>query len=233
MALAAQILVVLDISVVNTALPSIGARPRPRRADDLQWLVTAYLMMSGGGLLLGGRISDLLSRRGVFLTGLALFTIASLVSGFADSGTQLIAARAVQGLSAALLTPSALSLIMTTYAGAQRKTALAMWGAVGSLGVAAGVLLGGAVTTWASWQFIFWINGPIGLVALLVGHRIIAKQTVTRPSLTDFDLPGAVTVIAGLGHPRSTPWAAPPPTAGGPCRPWQPWPSRPSWWWPS
>ena len=97
-------------------------------------------MMSGGGLLLGGRIADLLSRRRVFLTGLALFTVASLVSGFADTGGQLIAARAVQGLSAALLTPSALSLIMTTYAGAQRKTALAMWGAVGSLGVAAGVL---------------------------------------------------------------------------------------------
>ena len=106
-ALAAQILVVLDISVVNTALPSIG-RDLDLEGGDLQWLVTAYLMMSGGGLLLGGRIADLLSRRGVFLTGLALFTIASLVSGFADSGTQLIAARAVQGLSAALLTPSAL-----------------------------------------------------------------------------------------------------------------------------
>ena len=172
---------------------------------QLQWLVTAYLMMSGGGLLLGGRIADLLSRRGVFLTGLTLFTIASLVSGFADNGSQLIAARAVQGLSAALLTPSALSLIMTTYAGAQRKTALAMWGAVGSLGVAAGVLLGGAVTTWASWQFIFWINGPIGLVALIVGHRIIAKQPVTRPSLTDFDIPGAVIVIAGLGDPDLRP----------------------------
>jgi MFS family permease len=88
---------------------------------------------------------------------------------------------------------------MTTYAGAQRKTALATWGAVGSLGVAAGVLLGGAVTTWASWQFIFWINGPIGLVALFVGHRIIAKQPVTRPGLREFDLPGAVLVIAGLG----------------------------------
>ena len=197
-ALAAQILVVLDISVVNTALPSIG-RDLDLEGGQLQWLVTAYLMMSGGGLLLGGRIADLLSRRGVFLTGLTLFTVASLVSGFADNGSQIIAARAVQGLSAALLTPSALSLIMTTYAGAQRKTALAMWGAVGSLGVAAGVLLGGAVTTWASWQFIFWINGPIGLVALLVGRRIIVKQTVTRPSLTEFDLPGAVIVIAGLG----------------------------------
>jgi len=196
-ALAAQILVVLDISVVNTALPSIG-RDLGLAGGDLQWLVTAYLMMSGGGLLLGGRIADLLSRRGVFLTGLALFTIASIVSGLAETGSHLVTARAVQGLSAALLTPSALSLITTTYAGSQRKTALALWGAVGSLGVAAGVLLGGAVTTWASWQFIFWINGPVGLVALLVGHRVIAKQSVARPSLTDFDLPGAVTVIAGL-----------------------------------
>ena len=196
-ALAAQILVVLDISVVNTALPTIG---RSLRLDgsSLQWVVTAYVMMSGAGLLLGGRISDLLSRRGVFLTGLALFTVASLVSGFADSGEQLIAARAVQGLSAALLTPSALSLITTTYDGSQRKAALALWGAVGSLGVAAGVLVGGAITTWTSWQYIFWINVPVGLVALVVGQRIIAKQSVTRPKVVDFDIPGAVTVIAGL-----------------------------------
>jgi len=196
-ALAAQILVVLDISVVNTALPSIGSA-LDLKGGQLQWLVTAYLMMSGGGLLLGGRIADLLSRRSVFLTGLALFTVASLVSGFADSGSQLIAARAVQGLSAALLTPSALSLIMTTYAGTQRKTALAMWGAVGSLGVAAGVLLGGALTTWASWQAIFWVNVPIGIVALLVGRRVIAKVAVPRPSLRDFDFPGALAVIGGL-----------------------------------
>ena len=196
-ALAAQILVVLDISVVNTALPTIG-RDLNIGGGNLQWLVTAYVMMSGGGLLLGGRISDLLSRRGVFLTGLALFTAASIVSGFADSTEQLIAARAVQGLSAALLTPSALSLITTTYAGAQRRTALAMWGAVGSLGVAAGVLLGGAVTTWTSWQFIFWINGPIGALALLVGSRTIAKEKVSRPRVTDLDLPGAAAVIGGL-----------------------------------
>ncbi len=196
-ALAAQILVVLDISVVNTALPSIGSALH-LQGSQLAWLVTAYLMMSGGGLLLGGRVADLLSRRRVFLTGLALFTVASLVSGFADSGSQLIAARAVQGLSAALLTPSALSLIMTTYAGAQRKTALAMWGAVGSLGVAAGVLLGGALTTWAGWQAIFWINVPIGVLALLIGGRIIAKDTAPRPSARDFDLPGAVAVVGGL-----------------------------------
>jgi len=196
-ALAAQILVVLDISVVNTALPSIG-RALDIEGGSLQWLVTAYVMMSGGGLLLGGRISDLLSRRGVFLTGLALFTAASIVSGFTETANQLIAARAVQGLSAALLTPSALSLITTHYSGAQRRTALALWGVVGSLGVAAGVLLGGAVTTWSSWQFIFWINGPIGFVALIVGHRTIAKQRLTRPGLAAFDLPGAATVLAGL-----------------------------------
>ncbi len=196
-ALAAQILVVLDISVVNTALPSIG-RSLSLRGGDLQWLVTAYLMMSGGGLLLGGRISDLLSRRRVFLTGLALFTVASLLSGFADSGGQLIAFRALQGLSAAVLTPSALSLITTTYAGAQRSAALAMWGAVGSLGVAAGVLLGGAVTTWTSWQFIFWINGPIGLVALVIGYWVIVKDTFDRPTLSAFDIPGAAAAIGGL-----------------------------------
>jgi EmrB/QacA subfamily drug resistance transporter len=196
-ALAAQILVVLDISVVNTALPSIG-RSLSLGGGDLQWLVTAYLMMSGGGLLLGGRIADLLSRRGVFLTGLGLFTVASLLSGFAENGGQLIATRAVQGLSAALLTPSALSLIVTTYGDAQRKTALAMWGAVGSLGVAAGVLLGGAITTWTSWRFIFWVNVPIGILALLVGRRIIVRDPAPRPTFSAFDIPGALAVVGAL-----------------------------------
>src|SRR5664279_3704140 len=126
-ALVAQILVVLDISVVNTALPSIGAALK-LHSGDLQWLVTAYLMMSGGGLLLGGRIADLLSRRRVFLTGLTVFTSASLISGFAGNATELIAARAGQGLAAALMTPAALSLIMTSYSGTQRRTGLAMWG---------------------------------------------------------------------------------------------------------
>ncbi|MDX6325481.1 MAG: hypothetical protein QOK15_1835 [Nocardioidaceae bacterium] len=197
--LAAQILVVLDISVVNTALPTIG---RSLRLDggDLQWLVTAYLTMSGGCLLLGGRVTDLLSRRRVFLTGLALFSAASLVSGFASTGSELMVSRAVQGLSAALLTPSALSLVMTGYTGVQRKTALALWGAVGSLGVAGGVLLGGALTTWASWQTIFWINLPVGIIALVVGRHVIAEDSPERrPTVRDFDLPGALTVVAGLG----------------------------------
>jgi EmrB/QacA subfamily drug resistance transporter len=202
--LTAQILVVLDISVVNTALPTIG-RSLQLDGGQLQWLVTAYLMMSGGGLLLGGRIADLLPRRTVFLTGLAVFTAASLASGFADSAAQLVTARAVQGLSAALLTPSALSLLMTTYDGEQRRRGLALWGAVGSLGVAAGVLVGGALTSGAGWQVIFWVNGPVGLVALLVGRRVLpladtpaAGAGAARARLSRFDLPGAATVLGGL-----------------------------------
>lgn len=196
-ALAAQILVVLDISVVNTALPSIG-RDLGLNGPELAWVVTAYLMMSGGGLLFGGRIADLLSRKRVFLTGLMVFTAASVVSGFAGDATELIAARAAQGLSAALMTPAALSLIMTTYSGAQRRTGLALWGAVGSLGVAAGVLLGGALTTWAGWQTIFWINAPIGAVAFLVGLKAIPRMTTPRAALNQFDLAGAATVIGSL-----------------------------------
>ena len=195
--LAAQVLVVLDISVVNTALPSIG-RDLGLDGSDLAWVVTAYLMMSGGGLLFGGRIADLLSRKWVFLSGLAVFTAASVVSGFAGSATELITARAAQGLSAALMTPAALSIIMTTYSGAQRRTGLALWGAVGSLGVAAGVLLGGALTTWAGWQAIFFINAPIGAIAFLVGLKVVPQVKTPRVTLNQFDLLGAATVIGSL-----------------------------------
>lgn len=196
-ALAAQVLVVLDISVVNTALPSIGAS-LGLQGGDLQILVTAYLMMSGGALLLGGRIADLLDRRRIFMIGLATFTIASLASGFATTGTQLTIARAIQGLSAALLTPAALSIIMTTYSGAQRKKGLVMWGAVGSMGIAAGVLVGGALTTWFGWQSIFFINGPIGAIALVVALKTIPISHTARAGFAQFDIPGAVTLLGGL-----------------------------------
>ena len=198
-ALIAQILVVLDISVVNTALPSI-APALHLGAGDLQAVVTAYLMVSGGGLLLGGRIADLANRRTVFLTGLALFTLASLASGFANDATWLITSRAVQGLSAALLTPSALSLVTTTYEGDQRRKGLALWGVVGSLGVAAGVLVGGALTTWVNWQLIFWVNVPIGAIALLAGLHAIPTPPARgeRFGVQRLDLPGAAAVIAGL-----------------------------------
>jgi EmrB/QacA subfamily drug resistance transporter len=196
-ALTAQILVVLDISVVNTALPTIGNALR-LRSGDLQWLVTAYLMMSGGGLLLGGRVADLVSRRRVFLAGMTLFTAASIVTGFATTTSELIAARATQGLAAALLTPAALSLVMTSYTGAQRRKGLALWGAVGSLGVAAGVLVGGALTTWAGWETIFWVNGPIGAVALVVACKVLPHNQSVRAGLAQFDLPGAATALGGL-----------------------------------
>jgi EmrB/QacA subfamily drug resistance transporter len=197
LALTAQVLVVLDISVVNTALPAIGQALR-LGSSDLQWLVTAYLLLSGGGLLLGGRIADLLPRRRVFLTGMTIFTSASLFSGFAGNAAELIAARATQGLGAALMTPAALSILMTTYSGAQRTKGLALWGAVGSLGVASGVLFGGALTTWAGWQLIFWVNVPIGIVALALGLKVLPKDVTARADLAQFDLPGALTVIGGL-----------------------------------
>ena len=197
LALVAQILVVLDISVVNTAMPTIGADLH-LSGGELQWLVTAYLLMSGCGLLLGGRIADLLSRRRVLLTGLAVFTTASLVSGFASTAGVLIGARAAQGLGAALMTPAALAIIMTTYAGAQRTKGLALWGAVGGLGIAAGVLVGGVITTWAGWQMIFWINVPIGIGAIVAGLMLLPRNVQARTGLGQLDLPGALTAVTGL-----------------------------------
>ena len=197
LALVAQALVVLDISVVNTALPTIG-HALELASSDLPWLVTAYLLFSGGGLLLGGRVADLLPRRSVFLTGMTIFTAASLSSGFAGTADVLIGARAAQGLGAALMTPAALALIMTTYSGAQRAKGLALWGAVGGLGIAAGVLVGGALTTWAGWQAIFWINVPLGLVTLGVAVKVLPRERAPRARLAQFDVAGALTVVAGL-----------------------------------
>jgi EmrB/QacA subfamily drug resistance transporter len=197
LALVAQVLVVLDISVVNAALPSIG-QALGLSSGDMPWLVTAYLLTSGGGLLFGGRITDLLPRRRVFLAGISIFTTASLLSGFAGSAGELISARAAQGAGAALMTPAALALITTTYTGAQRTRGLALWGAVGSLSVAAGVLLGGALTTWAGWQLIFWINVPVGALAVVAGMYLLPKETAAPVGAGQFDLPGAATAIGGL-----------------------------------
>lgn len=197
LALAAQALVVLDISVVNTAMPTIGHDLR-LASGDLQWMVTAYLLLSGGGLLLGGRIADLLPRRRVFMTGLTLFTTASLFSGFASSAGELIAGRAVQGAGAALMTPAALAIIMTTYTGAQRARGLALWGAIGGLGIAAGVAVGGALTTWAGWQAIFWINVPVGAAALVAAAHLLPREAAHRVGIARFDILGAATVVTGL-----------------------------------
>src|SRR5690242_20418029 len=140
--LAAQVMVVLDVSVVNVALPSI-AGDLHLSSGDYQWTVSAYVLLSGGFLLLGGRLADLFDRRRMFLTGLTVFTVGSLVSGLAGSALALILARGAQGAGAAMLTPAAMSIVMTSYAGRQRATALGLWGTVASMGIAAGVLFGG------------------------------------------------------------------------------------------
>jgi EmrB/QacA subfamily drug resistance transporter len=193
----AQFMVILDITVVNVALPSIGADLH-FASGDLQWVVTAYVLVTGGLLLLGGRAADLFGRRSVFLAGLVTFTGASLVSGLASSPEMLIAARAAQGVGAAMLSPAALSIITTTYTGAQRTTALTVWGAIGAAGAAAGVLFGGMLTTWLSWEWIFFINVPVGAVAAVVAWRLIPRSTGRIARFGELDLAGALTLVAGL-----------------------------------
>ena len=174
---AAQFMVVLDMTVANVALPSIAA-DLGFAAGDVQWVITAYLLFTGGLLLLGGRTADTLGHRRVFLAGLLVFTGASLASGLAPSPTALIAARAAQGLGAALLTPGALSIVTTTYSGEQRAAALSAWGAIASAGAAAGVVLGGMLTTWLGWRWVFLINVPVGIVA---GALVLRHVPVTSP----------------------------------------------------
>jgi predicted MFS family arabinose efflux permease len=171
----AQFMVILDATVVNVALPSIG-RSLHFAPGGLQWVVTAYVLASGGLVLAGGRAADLFGRRRMFLAGLATFTAASLASGLAMSPAALIAARAGQGAGAALLTPAALSIITTAYAGAQRAKALATWGALGGAGAAAGVLAGGVLTSWLGWRSVFLVNVPIGAAAGLLSLRLVPRH---------------------------------------------------------
>jgi EmrB/QacA subfamily drug resistance transporter len=194
--LAAQFMVVLDVSVVNVALPSISESLQ-LTSSDYQWAVSAYVLFSGGLLLLGGRLSDLFDRRRMFLAGLGLFTTASLASGLADSAFALIAARAAQGTGAALLTPAAMAIVMTTYAGRQRAAALAVWGTVASMGIAAGVLLGGVLTSALDWRAVFFVNVPIG-VATIVGVLRTVPATRASARTRSVDLAGAVTLVGGL-----------------------------------
>src|SRR6476620_9900781 len=156
----AQLMVILDISAVNVALPDLAKDLRIGHAD-LSWTITSYSLIFGSLLLLGGRAADLLGRRRVFLTGLGVFTAASLASGLAGSAGVFFAARAGQGLGAAMLSPAALSIITTTFHGPQRAKALGVWGAVGGAGAAIGVLLGGMLTELIDWRAIFFINLPI------------------------------------------------------------------------
>jgi EmrB/QacA subfamily drug resistance transporter len=194
----AQFMVIIDATVVNVALPSIGRALPFATPADLQWVVTAYVLVTGGLTLLGGRVADLLDRRRLFLLGLLLFTVASLSTGLAPSPLLLILSRAAQGLGAALLTPAALSILMTTYAGARRTAALAVWGALGAAGAAVGVVLGGVLTSWFSWQWVFFINVPIGAAAAVVGMFLVPTLPPGVGRLRDLDVAGALLLIAGL-----------------------------------
>src|SRR5215203_5982405 len=169
-------MVVLDIAIVNVALPSIQV-DLGFSQENLQWVVSAYALFFGGFLLLGGRVSDIVGRRRVFIAGLIVFTGASLLSGLAWSEGALIAARALQGLGAAMITPAALSILSTTFAeGKERNLALGAWGAVGAFGAVAGVLLGGVLTDLLSWEWIFYVNVPVGAAAFLLAPRLLDES---------------------------------------------------------
>jgi EmrB/QacA subfamily drug resistance transporter len=191
-----QFVVVLDIAIVNVALPSIQADLHFSQ-ETLQWVISAYALVFGGFLLLGGRMADLLGRRRLFFIGLIVFTLGSLLCGLAWSEASLIAFRAFQGLGAALISPAALSILTTTFAeGRERNIALGAWGAVGGVGAAAGVLLGGILTSLLAWSWIFFVNVPVGLVALAFTPLLL---TESRDETTkSFDALGAILVTSGL-----------------------------------
>jgi EmrB/QacA subfamily drug resistance transporter len=193
--LVAQLMVILDISAVNLALPDMASDLGIRGAD-VAWTITSYSLVFGSLLLLGGRAADLLGRRRVFLAGLAIFTLSSLASALADGAGALFAARAGQGLGAALLSPAALSIITTAFKGPERTKALGAWGAVGGAGAAIGVLLGGALTE-LDWRAIFLINLPVGLVVAVVARRIVPADAA-RPSWRGLDLRGALVATTSL-----------------------------------
>ena len=191
-----QFMVVLDIAIVNVALPSIQV-DLGFSQENLQWVISAYALFFGGFLLLGGRSADLLGRRRIFLGGLVVFTLSSLFAGLAWSEASLITARAFQGLGAAIITPAALSILSTTFhEGRERNIALGVWGAVGGFGAAAGVLMGGILTDALSWEWIFFVNVPVGVVAIVLAPILLDESRDS--SVKTFDLPGAALVTAGL-----------------------------------
>jgi EmrB/QacA subfamily drug resistance transporter len=192
----AMFMTVLDVSIVNVALPSIKTSLHVAE-KDLQWVITAYTIAFGGLLLLGGRAADLLGRRRMFMIGIGLFSIASLACGLASSIALLIAARAVQGIGAAIISPATLSIITTTFdEGSERNKALGIWGAMAGSGAAAGVLLGGVLTKYAGWEWIFFVNVPVGVLVLLLTRAVVRESRAA--GMRGFDLGGAVTITASL-----------------------------------
>jgi MFS family permease len=193
----AQFMVILDATIVNVALPSIQ-KDLHLSEGSLQWLVNAYTLVFGGFLLLGGRAGDLLGCKRVFLVGLVIFTGASLFDGLASSQGMLVGSRALQGLGAALISPSALSIISTTFAeGAERARALGVWAAIAIGGSAVGLILGGVLTQYFSWPWIFFVNVPVGIVAFLLSLRLIPESRDVQDHRS-YDLAGAATVTGGL-----------------------------------
>jgi EmrB/QacA subfamily drug resistance transporter len=192
-----QFVIVIDASIVNVALPSIGSHLHFSQ-DNLTWVVNAYTLTFGGFLLLGGRMADLLGRRKMFMLGLVVFSLASLLGGLAQNEAWLIAARAVQGLGAAIVSPAALSIITNTFAdGPERNRALGIWGAVAGAGGAAGVLLGGILTSGLSWRWVLFVNVPIGIAAAAMAPRTL-RESRREEAGDSFDIPGAVAVTGGL-----------------------------------
>ena len=193
----AQFMVILDVAIVNVALPSIKL-DLGFSQTSLQWVISAYAIMFGGALLLGGRLADLLGRRRLFVAGLAIFSVSSLLCGLAWSEGSLIAFRAAQGLGGALLAPAALSLLMTTFAdGRERNTALGIYGAAAGSGAAAGVLLGGLLTSAFSWPWIFFINVPVGVAAIALTPWLL-RESRAELAHRHFDFAGAISITAGL-----------------------------------
>ena len=193
----AQFMVILDVAIVNVALPSIKADLGFSQAS-LQWVISAYALLFGGTLLLGGRLADLLGRRRLFVAGLALFAGSSLLCGLAWSAGSLIAFRAAQGLGGALLAPAALSLLVTTFAeGRDRNLALGIYGAASGSGAAAGVLLGGLLTSYLNWSWIFFINVPVGVAAIALTPMLLRESRAELPH-RHFDVAGATSITAGL-----------------------------------
>jgi EmrB/QacA subfamily drug resistance transporter len=193
----AQFMVILDVAIVNVALPSIKS-DLGFSQTNLQWVISAYAILFGGVLLLGGRLADLLGRRRLFVSGLALFAVSSLLCGLAWSEASLIGFRALQGLGGALLAPAALSLLMTTFAeGRERNLALGIYGAASGSGAAAGVLLGGLLTSYLSWSWIFFINVPVGVAAIAL-TPVLLRESRAELEHRHFDFAGGASVTAGL-----------------------------------
>ncbi len=194
--LTVQFMTILDIAIVNVALPSIQV-DLGFSQENLQWVISAYALVFGGFLLLGGRSADLLGRRRIFMLGTIVFTVGSLLCGFAWSEESLIAFRALQGLGAATITPAALSILVATFAeGRERNIALGAWGAVGGFGAAAGVLFGGILTDLLSWEWIFWVNVPVGVAALILTPFVLSESLDKHGQ--GFDALGAILVTSGL-----------------------------------